>query len=90
MKLNSKAFGNALAVAAAVLYALCAVLAVALPGLLLGIYGPWFHRMDVSRMWMNTAPGLGSILWGMVTMTAVSWIFGYALAEIYNKFLKGK
>ena len=90
MKLNSKAFGNALAVAAGVLYVFCATLAVALPNLLLGIYGPWFHRMDVSRMWMNTAPGLGMVLWGLVTMTAVSWIFGYILAEAYNKFVKGK
>ena len=90
MKLNSKAFGNALAVAAAGLYVLCAVLAVVLPSLLLGIYGPWFHRMDVSRMWMTTTPGFGMILWGLVTMTAISWIFGYVLAETYNKFLKGK
>ena len=90
MKLNSKAFGNALAIAAAGLYVFCAVLAIGAPGLLLGIYGPWFHRMDVSRMWMNTAPGLVPTIWGGITMTAISWIFGYALAETYNRFLKGK
>ena len=90
MKLNITAFANALATAAGLLYLFCAVLAVAAPRLLLGIYGPWFHRMDIAKVWMNSAPGLGMIIWGLITMTAVSWIFGYALAAIYNNLLKAK
>jgi len=90
MKLNTTSFANAIAVASAGLYLFCAVLAVVAPKLLLGIYGPWFHRMDIAKVWMSSAPGLGMIIWGLITMTAVSWIFGYAMAELYNKFLKGK
>lgn len=80
-------FANALAGITAVLYLVCAVLFALVPDLLRLIAQTWFHGYDLSSI--PAAPvTLGGVFVGLTTVTAVTWVFGYLLAWVYNKLSK--
>ncbi len=77
------ALAKAMAMAGGALYAICALAIVALPNLARGMFNSWFHGIDMSVLPMRGVP-LGPTLWGLVTFSLFSWIFGYVLAYFYN------
>lgn len=90
MKHDPKATANALAVVAAGFSLVCAVLAVFVPDLLLSISQSWAHRLDMSVVWMDKAPDLTTIIWGLITVSITAWVTGYVFALVYNWFLGKK
>ncbi|MBI4990778.1 hypothetical protein HZB96_01660 [Candidatus Gottesmanbacteria bacterium] len=90
MKHDPKATANALAVVVVSFSLVCAVLAIWAPDLLLSISQSWTHRLDMSLVWMDKAPDLPTIVWGLITVSATAWVTGYAFAHVYNLFLKKK
>lgn len=90
MKHDEKVTANSLAVIIGAFYLICAALAVLAPELLLSISQSWAHRLDMSAVWMDKAPDLVTIIWGLITITATAWVTGYAFAYVYNWFLKKK
>lgn len=80
-------FANALAGVTAILYLVCAFLFALAPDLFRGIAQNWFHGYDLSTI--PVAPvTIGGVLVGLITVTVVTWIFGYLLAWGYNKLSK--
>lgn len=90
MKHDPKATANALAVIATGFSLICAVLAIWAPDLLLSIGQSWAHRLDMSAVWMDKAPDLPIIIWGLITVSITAWVTGYAFALVYNWFLGKK
>ena len=78
-------FATALAAITAVVYVLCALLALAAPGLFLALFETWVHGLDLARIapdGMLVTP-LRFIV-GLVTVTLAAWVFGWAWAALYN------
>lgn len=78
MKVNTIKVANAFALAMAILWTLCSVFVVSLPGLSLQITTWWMHGMDLSPMgnWHLT---FGNFLLGGVTAVIASWVTGWVL-----------
>jgi multisubunit Na+/H+ antiporter MnhB subunit len=82
--IRSISFANALALVSVGAYFLCLVLAAAAPDLFAAIVESWFH---------GTLPGLGTgarvtaggMLLGVFTVGVSAWVFGLALAAVYNR-----
>lgn len=80
-------FANSLAAVSAVLYVVCRVLAVVAPGFLTALFQSWVHTVDVSSL-VSRPGGAGEFVFGLVSLVAVAWVFGYAWAWMYNKWSK--
>lgn len=90
MRINEKAAANALGLLAALYYSICAILVYVASNLYKSIAVSWAHGADVSQIWLNQPPSMGSIIWGFITFTVSAWITGYMFALLYNYFIKGK
>ncbi|OGM55957.1 hypothetical protein A3F62_05275 [Candidatus Woesebacteria bacterium RIFCSPHIGHO2_12_FULL_44_11] len=85
MKLNQMALANAFGVLAAVYYVACYFLALLAPEVYKSVALTWFHMIDLSVAWRDAPMGFGL---GIVTFTASSWVSGWLLGAVYNKFVK--
>lgn len=86
MKLKEQAFANASAVLMAIVYVVCVLFVVLLPGVSKTVAVSWFHGFDLGLIW--TGGPRGNFLVGLITATAGSWIAGWLFAWLYNKFAK--
>ncbi len=80
-------FATALAVVTAITYVLMVLIALASPGLFLGLYQAW-TLLDLSQF----APGgivlsLPVVVFGLVSMVVAAWLFGAIWALLYNALL---
>lgn len=87
MKHEPKATANAMAVTVGVIYIVCVVSVVLLPGLAMTVAQSWFHGLDLSKISAFNVT-LGSFILGLITSTAGSWLIGYIFASAYNYFAK--
>ena len=86
--LKEMPFANALAAVMGVVYIVCRLLVGIAPDLFRSIAQTWFHGYDLSAI--PPAPmTFGGFVVGLITSVGAAWIFGYALAWVYNK-LSGK
>lgn len=85
--LKEKAFANAMALVIAVIYVICRALAGVAPDFLRSLAQVWFHSYDLSSLPAATL-NFGGFLGGLITITILSWLFGYFLAWTYNKMKK--
>jgi len=86
--LNSKAFANAATIVTAVFYAICATLSYVAPDLIAGIGNSWVHSLNLEAIKISAKPSLGTLAFGLVTISAVTWITSYIFVEIYNRLAK--
>lgn len=80
---------NALAVITAGFYLICAFLALTTPQFLLAVFQSWFHGIDITTL-ATTQRNFGGFLLGLISLTVVAWISGYAFAWTYNQFSQKK
>lgn len=86
--LNSKAFANAAAVVMVIWVVSCALLSFVAPDLLFAIAQSWMHTINLDLVKATFSPNLGSIVLGLVSAVALTWVTTYALVELYNRWAK--
>lgn len=87
-KLDEMAMAKATAAMGAGAYVVCAIGVVVLPKIVMWVISTWFHgvKLTVSVGTIYPIP----FLVGLVSFTAISWIWGFGLAFLYNKWRKRK
>ncbi len=86
--LNSKAFANAATAVTAVFYLICALLSYVAPDFVIGLAKSWVHTMNIELAKVNFVPDLASLIYGLVTISVITWVTTYVLIELYNKWAK--
>lgn len=89
MKLEETAFAKAHAILAGVAYLVCVIAVSLFPNLTIWVFNSWFHGLDISALPVKTG-SLGTVVFGLLTLTGVAWAWGYILAAIYNRTLAKK
>ena len=85
---KSQAFANAATTVIAVFYVICALVSYVMPDLLVGIASSWIHTLNLEALKTTSPMTLGSLITGLTTISAVTWITTYAFAEVYKRFSK--
>jgi hypothetical protein len=82
MKLNAIKFGLASAVSASVLWLVCSLLVVIMPGMMMSMSGDMVH-MQLNDMGWNLS--LFGVIFGMLGWAIIAGTMGWILASIYNR-----
>ncbi|MEX2399069.1 MAG: DUF5676 family membrane protein [Candidatus Saccharimonadales bacterium] len=89
MKLKPIILANTLAIIAFIAFAICVLWAAIDRSTFILFWEGWAHGFDLN---MIATKSIGTLntksVFGIVSFTASSWIFGYATAWIYNKLSK--
>jgi len=48
----------------------------------------WFHTINLGSVVAGSSMTIGMFLVGLVSSVVFSWLVGYGVAELYNKFSK--
>lgn len=86
--LNEKAFANATAVIMAIFYVACALLSFIAPDLIFSLAKSWMHTVSMESVKVAFSPDLGSLVYGFVSATVLTWVTTYATIALYNKWAK--
>ncbi len=86
--LNSKAFANATTAVMAVFYVVCALLSFVAPDVIFGLAKSWMHTVNLESVKTSFSADLGSLLYGFVSATALTWLTTYATIWLYNRLAK--
>lgn len=84
MKLNATKFGVASAFAFAILWVVCSLLVVVMPGIIMEMSGHMVHADLVGVQWHM---GLAGVVIGMFAWSFVAGITGWLVAAIYNRLV---
>lgn len=84
--LNAKAFAHATATIMAVFYVGCAILSYFAPDLIFSLAKSWMHTVSLESVKTTFSPDLGSLLYGLVTITILTWVTTYATITLYNRW----
>lgn len=82
MKLHAYKFGIASAISASVLWAICSLLVMLLPSMMLSMSGDMLHMQLNDMGWHLTLIG---VVKGLVAWFVLAGIAGWLLAAIYNR-----
>lgn len=83
MKLDGNALGLAAVVTVAILWVLCSLVVVLLPGASMAMSGYMMHADFSGMQWDMHFAGFVA---GLVTWAVFAYFFGWLLAVIYNRF----
>jgi len=83
MKLNATAMANAAAATAAILWIVCSLLVVMLPGMMLSMTGHMVYLDMGAHSWVMSAYGFG---FGLIIWVVLAWVIGWLVATFYNRF----
>ena len=86
--LKPTAIANAITLVFFVAYIACALIAFIAPDLYFGILSNMFHSFNLEAVKATTPMSLGATVLGVVTFSAYVWVFTFASASLYNKFVK--
>lgn len=86
--LNAKAFANAATAVMAVFYVVCVALSYFAPDVIFSIGRSWMHTVNLGSVKALFSPGLGLLVWGLVSLSVVSWVTTYATIALYNRWTK--
>ncbi|MBI2430912.1 MAG: hypothetical protein HYV39_02775 [Candidatus Levybacteria bacterium] len=86
--LKSIPFANAVTTVMAVMYVVCVVLSYAAPDLLFDIFQPWFHTINMQAIKASKMVGPEKLLFGLVTLSAITWVTTFFSIELYNRWAK--
>lgn len=84
--LNAKAFANAATAVTAVFYLICALLSFVAPDFVFGLAKSWIHTMSLESARAAFVPDLTSLVYGIVSISIVTWVTTYALIALYNRW----
>lgn len=84
MKLDPTRLAHTLAIVTAVFYLICVVLIRSMPGVYFPMMRSWIHGIDFPQSMMRSSLPAGVWIYGLITMTAVAWVTGYAFGAVYN------
>ena len=84
--LNAKAFANAACAVMAIWVVACAALLYIAPDLLFSIAQSWTHNINLEAVRTSVAPSIGSVVWGLITVTGLTWITTYGIITFYNRW----
>ena len=87
MKLNEKAFANALAILTAAFYVIFYLLSLIAPRAFEFLFNAQFLGADVASL-LPAKISFGSFLGILVVFVVIAWIMGYVWAWLYNRFIK--
>lgn len=88
MMLNAKAFANATTVVMAIFYVMCWLLSSFAPELIFGISRAWLHSINIETLKATTAMSFGTALFGLISISLLTWVTAYATIWLYNKWVK--
>lgn len=83
MKLNANAFGLAAAVTVALLWVVCSLVVVLMPGMSMTMGGYMMHTDFTGMQWDMHLTGF---IGGLVTWVVVAYVFAGLMALVYNRF----
>ncbi|OGH47900.1 MAG: hypothetical protein A3A51_00145 [Candidatus Levybacteria bacterium RIFCSPLOWO2_01_FULL_39_10] len=86
--LKSIAFANAATIVIAIFFIACALLSYVAPNLVAGIGNSWVHSLNLEAIKIKTQLSLGTLVYGLVTISVVTWVTSYAFVELYNRLAK--
>ena len=86
MKLDPTRLAHTLAMVTAAFYLVCVLLISRAPGVYFPMMRSWIHGIDFPQSMMRQALPFGVWIYGLITMTGVAWVTGYAFGAIYNAF----
>lgn len=86
--LDAKAFANAVTTVTAVFYVVCAALSFIAPDLIFSISRSWMHTINLESVKAPFNPDLGTLIWGIVSISILAWVTTYATIALYNRFKK--
>ena len=76
---------NAVTSLVAVSYVVCYALALIVPGFLFTIAQSWIHVLNLDTLQTSATLSLGEAIIGLVSVSAVVWVWTYATAAVYNR-----
>ena len=85
--LKSVPFANAATVIIAVFYIACALLSYTAPDFIFGLAASWIHSLNLEAIRVKTQMSFGTLLYGFVSISILTWITAYELIELYNRFV---
>ncbi len=88
-QMNEKALANSFAVVGLAGYILCVLATAIFPEFLMTLFNSWFHGLDLSTLRPadgNWVFGTGNLVLGLITFPIFSWVIGYFIARMYNRF----
>lgn len=86
--LNSKAFAQAVAVVTGIVFVVCRLLTALVPQFVFTIGQSWFHTINLSSVVAGTSMTFSMFIVGLVSSVVLSWLVGYGVAELYNRWEK--
>ncbi len=84
--LNAKAFANAATAVTAVFYVVCLLVSYAAPDFVRSIASSWMHSISLEGLKANTGLNLVGAVWGLVTISVITWVTSYAVIWLYNRW----
>ncbi len=86
--LKSIAFANAASTVMVIWVVSCALLSFLAPDLLFSVAQSWMHTINLDLVKATFSPNLGSIILGLISAVALTWVTTYATIELYNRLAK--
>ena len=86
--LNAKVFAKAAAVVVAVFYVVCYAVTIIAPDFVFGIGASWIHSVNIDALKASAIMPFSTALWGLITISAITWVTVYATITLYNKWAK--
>ena len=83
--LNAKAFANAATAVTAFFYVVCLLVSYVAPDFVRSVASSWMHSISLEGFKTNTGLDLVSAVWGLVTISVITWATSYAVIWLYNK-----
>jgi hypothetical protein len=81
-------FANSVATLTAGIYVVCALLSYVAPDFIFNIGQSWVHSLNIETLRSTATLSLGSVVWGLLSITVLAWVLGYIFAWIYNRWAK--
>ena len=86
--LSSTAFAHAATIVIAVFYIVCAVVSFVAPDFVSGLASSWIHSLNLEAIKIKGQLSVGTLAYGLVTISALTWITSYAFVKVYNRLAK--
>lgn len=71
-------------------YVVCLALSYVAPQVLFTLANSWVHVLNLEAIQATVAVSLGTVLWGLVSISILTWVWAYATAVAYNYFARNE
>lgn len=86
--LNAKAFANATTTIMALFYVGCVLISYLAPDLIFNLARSWMHTVNMESIKTIFSPNVGSLIYGFVSATGLTWITTYITIILYNRWAR--